>query len=317
MPQLSFEPGQDTKPIARVRGGDRDGEILYLHENIANNKKTIAPKKVFNRSRYVKGLADLKPAERTKTFVRLEEAYARGVAPEALNEPENIKAVYEKMYKDATSDKSIELDDEGVFELLPNPDKDKRQVYYIAGQSGSGKSWIAKQLAEYYHKLFPDRGIYLVSKLNEDATLDALKFLKRVKIQTFVDDYPELDEFKDCMCIFDDFDTLTGDLEKVITKIIDDLAIMGRHTNTTILCLSHYLTNYKKTRLLLNEATHVVVYPLSTSYHALRYLLKNYIGVDEEDLKRQRKLGSRWLMYSKGFPQYMVAQKNAELLHQD
>jgi hypothetical protein len=242
MPQLSFEPGQDAKPIARVRGGDRDGEILYLHENIANNKKSIAPRKVFNRSRYVKGLADLKPAERTKTFVRLEEAYARGVAPEALNEPENIKAVYEKMYKDATSDKSIELDDEGVFELLPNPDKDKRQVYYIAGQSGSGKSWIAKQLAEYYHKLFPDRGVYLVSKLNEDATLDALKFLKRINIQTFVDDYPELDEFKDCMCIFDDFDTLTGDLEKVVTKIIDDLAIMGRHTNTTILCLSHYLS---------------------------------------------------------------------------
>jgi hypothetical protein len=190
-------------------------------------------------------------------------------------------------------------------------------VWYIAGQSGSGKSWIAKNLAFYYNKLFPDRGVYLVSKLNEDATLDALKFLRRINIQSFVDDYPDLDEFKDCMVIFDDYDTLTGDAEKVITKIVDDLAIMGRHTNTTMLCLSHYLTNYKKTRLLLNEATHIVVYPLSTSYHALRYLLKNYVGVDEEDLKRQRKLGSRWLCYSKGFPQYMVAQKNAELLHQD
>lgn len=242
MPQLSFEPGQDAKPIARVKGGERDGDILYLHENTDSNKKSITQKKVFNRARYVKGLADLKPAERTKTFVRLEEAYARGVAPEALQEPENIKAVYEKMYKDATSDKSIELDDEGIFELIPSPDKDKRQVFYVAGQSGSGKSFIAKTYAEYYHKLFPDRGVYLVSKLQKDDTLDALKFIKRLNIQSFIDDYPDLDEFKECCLIMDDYDTLTGDAEKVVSKIIDDIAIQGRHTTTTMLCLSHYLS---------------------------------------------------------------------------
>ena len=324
MPHLSFDKESDPKarPVARVKGGDDDGEILYLHEGNPSGAsggagKAAPKKKTFNRARYAKALASMKPAERTKTFVRLEDAYARGVAPAALDEPEAVKAVYERMMKDATSDKMIELDDEGIFELLPSCDPSRREVWYIAGQSGSGKSWVAKNLAYYYHKINPDRGVYLVSKLNEDATLDALKFLKRINIQSFVDDYPDLEEFKDCMVIFDDYDTLTGDAEKVINKIVDDLAIMGRHTNTTMLCLSHYLTNYKKTRLLLNEATHIVVYPLSTSYHALRYLLKNYVGVDEEDLKRQRKLGSRWLMYSKGFPQFMISQKNAELLHQD
>lgn len=321
MPYLSFDKGDGkSKPIARVKGGDNDGEILYLHETspASGGAGKAMPKRTFNRAKYSKSLGDMKPAERTKTFVRLEEAYARGVAASDLAEKDAaVKSVYEKMVKDATSDKMIELDDEGIFELLPSCDPSKREVWYIAGQSGSGKSWVAKQLAHYYHKINPDRGVYLVSKLNEDATLDALKFLKRINIQSFVDDYPDLDEFKDCMVIFDDYDTLTGDAEKVINKIVDDLAIMGRHTNTTMLCLSHYLTNYKKTRLLLNEATHIVVYPLSTSYHALRYLLKNYVGVDEEDLKRQRKLGSRWLMYSKGFPQYMISQKNAELLHQD
>lgn len=314
MPFLSFEKEAKSKPIARVKGGERDGDILYLHEDSPSGAKAPPKKRTFTRSRY--DLSHLKPAERTKTFVRLEEAYAKGISPEECKEPDAVKAVYEKMCKDASMDKTIELDDEGIFELLPSCDPKKREVWYIAGQSGSGKSWIAKQLANYYHKINPERGVYLVSKLKQDATLDTLKFLKRVNIQSFVDDYPDLEEFKDCMVIFDDYDTLTGADEKTITKIVDDLAIMGRHTNTTMLCLSHYLTNYKKTRLLLNEATHVVVYPLSTSYHALRYLLKNYIGVDEEDLKRQRKLGSRWLSYSKGYPQYMISQKNAELLHQ-
>jgi hypothetical protein len=309
MPSLSFDMTDEATPVARVKGGEYDGEVLYLHEDGVGGRK---PKTAFNKTKYGDALKGLKPLERKKAFVELEEALKADDDSDLSGE---AKTLFHRIKKDEVANKMIELDDDGMFELLPKADPKKRSVWYIAGQSGSGKSWIAKQLASMYHKLFPGRGIYLVSKLTEDETLDALKFLKRVKIQSFVDDYPTLEEFKDCMVIFDDYDTLTGDADKVITKIVDDLAIMGRHTNTTMLCLSHYLTNYKKTRLLLNEATHVVVYPLSTSYHALRYLLKNYIGVDEDDLKKHRKLGSRWLMYSKGFPQYMISQHSAELLH--
>jgi hypothetical protein len=202
----------------------------------------------------------------------------------------------------------------GAFELVPSPDPKKREVWYIAGQSGSGKSFIAKTLANFYKKLFPEREVYLISKLEKDDTLDALDFIKRLKIQSMVDSYPSLEEFQDCMVIFDDYDTLTGDAGKVVLKLIDDLAIQGRHTCTTMLCLSHYLTNYAKTRLILNEATHVVVYPMSTSYKQLSHLLQNYVGIDEDDLKRQRKYGSRWLCYKKGFPMFCISMKTAELL---
>lgn len=75
-----------------------------------------------------------------------------------------------------------------------------------------------------------------------------------------------------------------------------------------------FCTNYKKTRLILNEATHIVVYPMSTSYKALKNLLTNYVGVDEEDLTRHRKLGSRWICYKKGFPMFAITMKTAELL---
>jgi len=214
---------------------------------------------------------------------------------------------------DPEDEKVIKLKD-GQFELIPNASPKKREVWYIAGQSGSGKSYIARTLANYYHKLFPERGIYLVSKLEKDETLDALPFLKRLSIQSFIDDYPALEEFTDCMVIFDDFDTLTGEAQKVVEKIIDDLAIQGRHTNTTMLVLSHYLTNYKKTRLILSEATHIVVYPMSTSFNALKRLLTGYVGVDEDDISRHRKSGSRWICYKKGFPMFAITMKTAELL---
>jgi energy-coupling factor transporter ATP-binding protein EcfA2 len=313
MPTLSFDESPKARAVARVKGGHYDGEVLYLHEDTktGGRKPTIE----FNKTKYSKELKSLKPAEKTRAFVKIEEALKSG--DDSVVEGKEARELLERVKKDLASTTRIELDDDGIFELLPTPDPKRREVWYIAGQSGSGKSWIAKQLASFYHKLYPQRGIYLISKLEKDETLDALKFLKRIPIQSFIDDYPTLEEFKDTMCIFDDYDTLTGDAEKVITKIIDDLAIMGRHENVTILALSHYLTNYKKTRLLLNEATHIVVYPLSTSYHALLYLIKNYVGVDEDDLRRHKKLGSRWLMYSKGFPQYLISQRGAELLHTD
>lgn len=312
MPSLSFDESEKARAIARVKGGQYDGEVLYLHEDLNNGRK---PKPNVDKLKYAKDLKGMTPAQKTRAMVKIEAAIKSG-DDSGIEEP-SIKSLLERIKDDSESSTKIELDDEGLFELLPNPDPKRREVWYIAGQSGSGKSWIAKQLALFYHKLFPKRGIYLISKLEKDETLDALKFLKRIPIQSFVDEYPTLEEFRETMCIFDDYDTLTGDAEKVITKIIDDLAIMGRHECVTILALSHYLTNYKKTRLLLNEATHIVVYPLSTSYHALRYLLKNYIGVDEEDIKRHKKLGSRWLMYAKGFPQFMISQRDAELLHTD
>ena len=139
---------------------------------------------------------------------------------------------------------------------------------------------------------------------------------KRINIQSLIDNFPELDEFKNCMVIFDDYDTFTGPAEKVVHKLIDDLATMGRHTNTTMCCLSHYLTNYKKTRLLLNEATHIVIYPMATSYHALSYLLKTHIGMTKDDIRDIKKMG-RWVCVYKHFPQYLISAQNARMLVRD
>jgi len=308
MPSLSFSDGDKSRPIALVKGGNDNGQVLYLHEGNAK-----AQKKPLNKTRYSK-MFKMKPLEKTKTFIKLEEALNKDVSVESLDASKEVKDVYEKILKDSSNDKTVELDDDGLFELLPSPNPKTREIFYIVGQSGSGKSYVAKGIAEYYHKLYPNRGIYLISKLEKDETLDALPYLKRIDIQSFVDEYPDLEEFKDCLTIWDDWDTLTGEPEKVVRKIINDLCTLGRHTVSSMLILSHYLTNYSKTRLILNEMTHCVVYPMSTSFHALKYLLKNYVGIDEEKIKEHRKFGSRWVCYVKGFPTMMISQKNAEIL---
>jgi len=313
MPSLSFDKVKGAKPIALVKGGKDEGRILYIHDD---NHKGSKPKYEIKANNYLTELRDVKPAERVKLIQRLQEAHDKGLTSDQLvGEGSLGKQLYDRVCSDASKSTCIDLPDGSEFQLLPSPDPEKREVFYIAGASGSGKSYIAKGIAECYKKLFPDREVYLVSKLGEDSTLDALPFLNRVNIQSFIDDYPELDEFKDCLVIFDDYDTLTGNAEKVVGKLIDDLATMGRHTNTTMLCLSHYLTNYKKTRLLLNEATHIVVYPMATSFHALGYLLKNHVGMTKEDVRDLKKMG-RWVCIYKHYPQWLCSLQHARVLNQ-
>lgn len=311
MPSLSFDKVSGAKPICIVKGGKYDGKVLYIH---TDDHKGTKPVLDINPNNYSNEMRDIKPQERTKMIARLQEAYSKGLSSEQLiGETTLAKQLYDRIISDNAKTTKVDLSDDGQFQLVPSPDPEKREVFYIAGASGSGKSYIARGIAEVYKKLFPDRGIYLISKLDEDDTLDKLKDLKRIKIQSLIDDYPPLEEFEKCLVIFDDYDTFTGNAEKTIHKLIDDLATMGRHTCTTMLCLSHYLTNYKKTRLLLNEATHIVVYPMATSFHALSYLLKTHIGMTKDDVRDLKKMG-RWVCVYKHYPQFLISSHHARVL---
>ena len=314
MPSLSFDKVKGAVPIAIVKGGDEDGNVLYLHTDDHKGKK---PHREIHASKYGTELRSLKPNERVQLLNRLEEARRKGLTSDMLvGETALGKQLYDRILADDSKDTSVELPDGSMYQILPSPDPEKREVFYAAGASGSGKSHFAKGVAECYKKLHPDRDVYLISKLGDDNTLDTMDPPpKRINIQSLIDDFPDLEEFQDCCVIFDDYDTFTGPAEKVVHKLIDDLATMGRHTNTTMICLSHYLTNYKKTRLLLNEATHIVVYPMATSFHALGYLLKTHIGMTKEDVRDLKKMG-RWVCIHKNYPQWLISAQNARMLNQ-
>jgi hypothetical protein len=315
---LSFEP-EDKKSvaIAIATGGDYDGEKLYLND--ASHTKGKNPKKHLDFSKVSFG--NMKSRDRSQLMARLQEAFARGTPPEHFHDPNpQICEMYEELVGGSNKESSttVDLPPDSQFHLVPSSDKDVREVWYIAGPSGSGKSYIAKGLAERYRKQFPGREVFLVSKLKEDETLDSTKGgpLRRLDIQKLVDNpIKDLEPLRDCMIIFDDYDTFTKPFAPVVHKLIDDIATMGRHTVTTMLCLSHYLSNYAKTRLLLCEATHFVLYPKATGNHALSYLLQTYLGFDKEETAQIRKIQSRWVCIHKNFPQWVVAEHTAKLLH--
>jgi hypothetical protein len=312
LPSLNFEKAKGAKAVAVVRGGDADGNVLYLHNEAVKSAKA---RKEINTLHYMKDLSFVKPAERARIMGLLEEGIKNDKAPEGLEA--RVMTVYEKMKGDATASKAIELPSESMFQPIPDPDPKVRQIWYVAGISGSGKSYFARGIAENYKKLFPEREIYLISKLTEDETLDKMKIgkPKRISLESLVEDFPSIDEFKDCLVIFDDYDTLTAPYDKVVLKLIDDLAIMGRHTGTSMLVLSHYLTNYKKTRLILGEAHFLVLYPMATSFKAMKYVCEHHCGLTKDEVQGLKKMG-RWVCIHKVVPQYLIAAQDAYLLNQ-
>jgi len=315
---LTFEPDtKDSVPIAVVVGGDYDGEKVYLNDSSSSGGKK-KPKKLLDFNKLKTG--GMRSRDREAIKLKLQEAHARGIPPEHLQvEGPGVREMYEDMVEETKKETSIELPPDSQFHLLPSSKKDVREVWYIAGPSGSGKSYIAKGLAERYRKQFPNREVYLVSKLKEDETLDSMKGGPpvRLDIQKLVDKpVKDLDSLEDCLIIFDDYDTFVKPFASTVQKLIDDIATMGRHSNTSMLCLSHYLSNYAKTRLLLCEATHFVLYPAATGNHALTYLLKTYLGFDAEETAAIRKIKTRWICIHKCFPQWVVSEHSAHILHQ-
>jgi len=315
---LSFDKEDGGDAIAVVRGGDMEGEILYLHCNNKSMKPSRFMDKDINTQKYSKMLSHLKPAARTITLRKMVDAIEHEREIEGLEGLDDItKGVFARMKLDKENDKSIELPMESMFHPIPSADPKKRQVYYVAGASGAGKSFFAIGIAESYKKLYPDREIYLISELQQDDTLDTMKIgkPKRISLQSLVDEPLDLEECRNCLILVDDFDVLKKPFSTAVFKLIDSIVTMGRHTNTSILIMSHFLTNYKTTRLWLSEAQYIVLYPQACSAKGMTYLLENYGGMDREQIKPLKKLG-RWVMLAKNYPSYILSAHNAYLLHQ-
>jgi hypothetical protein len=65
----------------------------------------------------------------------------------------------------------------------------------------------------------------------------------------------------------------------------------------------------------LNECKSVVIFPSGLGGRSIKYLLDNYFGLDKDQIKRIKKLPSRWVCINKGFPMSVIADKDAYVLN--
>jgi hypothetical protein len=223
------------------------------------------------------------------------------------------------IYVDPNSTESNEIDksfdhlilvDGGKFQQTPDP-KTERSVLYITGPSGSGKSTYTSLYIKQYQKLHKKKNpIYIFSAIGSDAVLDLLK-PKRIKIDDdLVYDPLDIEELSDSLVVFDDIDVISNKKQReAVYSILNSILETGRHFKISVIVTNHLSTNGNDTRRILNEAHSVTIFPQSGSKRGTIYLLKNYLGLDNEDIKKIKKVKSRWVTIFTKFPQCVMSEK--------
>jgi hypothetical protein len=202
------------------------------------------------------------------------------------------------------------------FQCIPDK-KTERTIRYITGASGSGKSYYTKMYADEYKRMYPKREIYIISSIKEDSSLDKIKGLNRIKLEgDFLTEELTAEDFKDSLVIFDDTDCLTNKrLKMKVDALLNSVLETGRHFNVEVIFTSHLACNGRETRRILNECKSVTIFPSGLGGKAMKYLLDNYFGLDKDQIKKIKRLNSRWVTIQKGFPMCVISDKEAFILN--
>ena len=164
--------------------------------------------------------------------------------------------------------------------------------------------------------MFPDKTINIFSRVENDENLDKIKGIRRFKLdKLFYEDPIDCKkELMNSICIFDDVDSIQDSkISNAVEKLQNDILLCGRDQKNEgndiyIICTSHQVTDYKKTRQILNEATNIIIFPKSTGVYGIRRGLKYYVGLDNKQIETIIEEPSRWVNIKKRFPMYVMTE---------
>lgn len=195
---------------------------------------------------------------------------------------------------DFTHDSSVH----SVVPIIGDAKEDFDRSIFLCAASGAGKSWLAKLIIENDLKKRP---VILFSKIQDDKSLESLEGqmvgssghgnkprLIKIPLMSEEDllDLPATADLADSkngvICMFDDIDAFHSDIAQYIREYRDSLLECGRHSNITCICTSHLLNNFNKTKIMLNEAEVVVLFPNSNRRHSDLFL-QTRLGVPKSE----------------------------------
>ena len=193
----------------------------------------------------------------------------------------------------------------------------ERMINYVTAPSGAGKSHYTRELIKQYHKLYPKNDIFVFSSLSECATLDKLKYLKRIKIheEEFLSHTFTIQDLKDTLCVFDDTDVIIQkNVKKKVYEVLNLILQTGRHTKTSCIYTSHLATQGLDTKIILAECHSITIFPRNIGGKTAKYLLDQYLGLDKDEIKRLKQLKGRWATITKSYPMCVLSESEVFVL---
>lgn len=305
---LNYKSGS---PIAIIKGGKNNGKIIYWCDKdklICDEKKENFEKdnniihkctcnNIINDDEdEILGLNFYKHVGKRDNYTtinKLREHIKNRDAPDAHTK---MGYLYKKGLQeiDQRQNKEIIISDGGLYPLF-NINMD-REVFYISGMGGSGKSTYISYLMKAYNLLYPDNNIYLFSNKTEDDAFKNRRFVRIEMNEEIVDKPIELTELKNSFVIFDDYEyNIVKSVEQALLKLSNLILNQGRSYKINFAFVSHLTNNYTKTKNILAEMNNITIFPCMTSAYSLDYLLKRYFGFSKEQIYKIIHLPSRWV----------------------
>ena len=169
------------------------------------------------------------------------------------------------------------------------------RLVYITGRRGCGKSTYVSMYMKGFRQA-SDRRIFFISRLAEDDSIQLPSRSMRMNITEI--EGTRVEDFQNSLMVFDDIHSasLTPKQQSFIQAFIIDALENSRHYQISLLVTSHLITNYSKTRAILNELSDLVVYPGYSNAKQIEYALTTYLGLGKPEVARVMRNTDRWVM---------------------
>lgn len=195
----------------------------------------------------------------------------------------------------------------------------KRSITYVAGASGSGKSFFACRLAKEFKRQHPKSNIYLFSRTpwEDDVSYKGLNPIQIPMNQSLVNEPLDLSEIESgSMVLFDDTGSHPNkNIRGAVNDLMVEICEIGRKYNIHAIITSHLINPNDKSigRILMNELTSIVVFPAG-SFHQISYCFKTYLGLTKKQIEQCVDTDSRWICIMKNYPQLLIDDESIRML---
>lgn len=342
----TYKLSKDERPLAKIWEDNRHiGWIMLRNDNLGKqkNKKpntNLAVKQLIDENEFQCPFCEKILSCKQSTIRHVK--YSCPIRK--LDKLEEARQSRIKSNPDDYSDEIILQDGEYIKNCFP--DVHLRDITYISGAQGSGKSTYCRNYIDDFMEIFcdgnrknnpyekklpngqeyADKEVFLFSKIeNDDAFEDLVNSEKMTVVdiadEDLIDDPIDgKKETPNSLVVFDDYFSMKKDIANSIHTTLVELLQNGRDQSKNggdiyTLVTSHVLLNYHKTRDVLNECSSIVIYPKAGQSYHIKRCLKIYCGYDKHTIKKIMELDSRWVAIHKRFPNYVVYETGAFIVY--
>lgn len=201
-------------------------------------------------------------------------------------------------------------------ELLQKLPQQTREVIFITGPPGCGKTYWANEYVKTYTKIFGGK-VYLFTTHEKDPTIerDIKNYVIIGVTDKLLDEAFKLQDFKNSLVIFDDVETSKyPKATKYVLTLMEDISKNGRHYNINMAYVNQECRAGRITKKILSMFTGLVIFPNTGETYQMTRLLKEYCGFSKGRINTVMAIPTRWLYYSRVHPQYFIYENGVTVL---